>query len=393
MDWIKKNMVLVVSCAIALVAIGAAGYYLVVQMGKYEQAGGQLSSVASGVNALLVKNPHPGAGKVDNIAAIKTDLQRLEQFKKELTATFKSTPLGGQTEQAFKAELADLLAYIEREGKRTGVSAPTNFNASFTAQKVGFRFASNSLGPLSMQLADLREITRILVEARVNSIESYKRVPVSEDDTGPYARNADENDYITNLKIKTNEFTGAIVHPYEITFRCFSEELGRVLEGISHSPYSIILKTVGVEPAEVRNIRPAYESAIEVFGGVLGTAPSPYGAGAGRPGEGGRADSRMSSAYGGGAGGRDSRMSSAYGGGAGGRDSRMSSVYGGGAGGRPTQRPLGPESMSPTLNPALAAPAQPTGPETILTEEPLKVTLGLEVIRMPEVPAAKPATN
>jgi hypothetical protein len=381
MDWLKKNMVLVVSCAIALVAIGASGYYLVVQMGKYEQAGGQLSSVANGVNALLVKNPHPGAGKVDNIAAIKSDLQRLNQFKQELTSTFKSTPLGGQTEQAFKAELADILAYIEREGKRTGVSSPTNFNLSFTAQKIGFRFASNSLGPLSMQLADLREITRILVEARVNSIESYKRVPVSEDDTGPYARNASEDDYITNLKIKTNEFTGAIVHPYEITFRCFSEELGRVMEGIAHSPYSIILKTVGVEPAEVRNIKPTYASALEVFGGALGATPSPYGAGGGpggRPGEGGRGESRMSSVYGGGAGGRDSRMSS---------------VYGGGAGGRPTARSLGPESMSPTLNPALAVPAQPTGPETILTEEPLKVTLGLEVIRMPETPAAKPATN
>ncbi len=371
MDWIKKNLVLVVSCAIALVAIGASGYYLVVQMGKYEQAGGQLSSVAGGVNTLLAKKPHPGAGNVNNIAAIKADLQRMDQFKQDLTATFKSTPLGGQTEQAFKAELADLLAYIEREGKRTGVSTPTNFNASFTAQKISFRFASNSLGPLSVQLADLREITRLLVEARVNSIEAYQRVPVSDDDTGPYARNASEDDYITNLKIKTNEFTGAIVHPYEISFRCFSEELGRVLEGISHSPYSIILKTVGVEPAEVRNFRPAYQSALEVFGGVApGVGSGPYGPGrspGGRPGEGARSDSRMTSVYG----------------------------SGGGGGGRPTPRSTaGPESMSPTLNLALTMPTtQPTGPETILTEEPLRVTLGLEVIRMPEAPAAKAATN
>ena len=385
MDWIKKNLALVISGAIALVAIGASGYYLVVQMGKYDQAGGQLASVAGGVNTLLAKNPHPGAGNVNNIAAIKADLQRLEKFKQDLTATFKSTPLGGQSEQAFKAELADLLAYIDREGKRTGVSTPTNFNASFTAQKISFRFASNSLGPLSAQLADLREITRILVEARVNSIESYKRVPVSDDDTGPYARNANEDDYVTNLKIKTNEFTGAIVQPYEITFRCFSEELGRVLEGISHSPYSIILKTVGVEPAESRNFRPAFQSALEVFGGVApGAGASAYGPGrtlGGRPGEGGRGDARRDAAYGGG--------------GAAGRDSRMAGAYGAGGGGRSTPRSAaGPESMSPTLNPALGLPpAQPTGPETILSEEPLKVTLGLEVIRMPEAPAAQAATN
>lgn len=388
MDWIKKNMVFVISCAVALVAIGAAGYYLSVQMAKYNAAGTDLASIDTRINELVTKNPHPGAGNIDNIKAAKADIQRLEQFKKDLTGTFKSTPLGGGTEQAFKAELAETLAYIQKEGKRAGLTTHSNFALSFTAQKVSFRFASNSLPALRVQLADLREVTRILVDSRVNTIEGYRRVAVSADDAG---QNALEDDYIKNLKITTNEFTGAIMHPYEVVFRCFSEELGGVLEEISHSPYSIILKTVSVEPGTVRTFKPLYASAESVFGGAVPGQPgarSPYGGG-GAPGGGG-------SPYGAGGPGGASRGGARS-------DPRMSSAYGGSSarpGGPAAPVPNGPPGTGP--GPGQLVPAPPAGPEVILSEEPLKVTLGLAVIRMPEAQAApatpaakptKPATN
>ncbi len=384
MDWIKKNMVFVISCAVALVAIAAAGYYMWVQMGKYDAAGGSLAGADSNISGLVNRNPHPGAGNVDNVKAAKADIERLTKFKQDLTSTFKSTPLGGDTEQAFKTELADALAYIAREGKRTGMTTPTNFAMSFTAQKVGFRFASNSLPVLRVQLADLKEITKLLVDSRVNSIEAYRRVAATGDDTGP---NAAEGEYVEKLKITTNEFTGAVVQPYLVTFRAFSEELGEVLEGISKSPYSIMLKTVEVEPGQVRNIKPAFASAQETFGALLGTPPggptSTYGPGS-RPGENVRGGGAMTSRYGGGGGGgRDAQTSSRYGGGGGSRTATVAPYVPG----PPGARAGGYGGAAP-----VAAP-QPTGPEVILSEEPLKVTLGLDVIRMPEAPAPTPAKN
>lgn len=387
MDWIKKNMVFVISCGVALIAIAASGYYLYLQIGKYNEAGAQLATVDNTIHSFVIKSPHPGAGKVDNIAAVKKDIQRLKDFETELTSTFKSIPLGGDTEQAFKSELAETLAYIDREGKRIGLTTPTNFNLSFTAQKVGFRFASNSLPPLRAQLADLREITHILVDARVNSIESYKRVPVSPDDSGD---NAVKDEYINYLKITTNQFTGAVVYPYEISFRCFSQEFGEVLEGIAHSPYSIILKTVAVEPGKVRNIKPRFVSAEDIFGFQPGFPPGAYGqsgAAESRYGE-SRGGDKMSARYGG-AGGRDAQASARYGGG---RDSRASARYGGGA-----NRPAAPAApvlpAAGSSYPTAGMPLKPAGPEVILTEEPIKVTLGIAVIRMPEKPAVQPAAN
>jgi hypothetical protein len=385
MDWIKKNTVFVVSCVVALIAIAASGDYLYVQMGEYEEAGTRLNTADTTINTFVTKKPHPGSGDVDNIAAVRQDIGRLNDFKQDLTATFKSIPVGGQTEQAFKSELAEMLAYIEREGKRVGLTTPTNFNLSFTAQKIGFRFASNSLGPLSVQLADLREITRILVRARVNSIESYRRVAVSPDDSGP---NAVEDEYFAKLKITTNQFTGAVVHPYEVVFRCFSEEFGEVLEGIANSPYSIILKTVEVEPGEVRNIKPLFAAADEVFG--LNRSSFPGTAMYGNSSSG--ATSRYGESRG--AGGRgDARATARYGSGAGGRgDPRATARYGSGAGSRTAATPTytGPPGTGGAYPTAVI---QPSGPELILTEEPIKVTLILAVIRMPESPAASTATN
>lgn len=366
MDWIKKNLVFVISCAVALIAIGVSGYYLLVEIGKYNTAGSQLGTSKDAVAALYAKTPQPGSGKVDNIKEVKDDIERLKKFETELTSTFKSIPVDATTEPAFKAELDDTLAYLNKEGKRIGLTIATNFNLSFTAQKIGFRFASNSLGPLSVQLADLREISKILVDARVNSIESFKRARVSADDTGP---NAVEDDYLPKLGVTTNQFTGAVVYPYEVTFRCFSEEFGKVLEGIAHEPYSIILKTVAVEPGKVRNVKAQFASAAAVFGRALdGHLPGPGPGvgfssvrtadlnGGGRPGEGG--------------------------------ESKFNAVYGGAQRRRPTQ-----PGATPYALPAGVLPAAPAGPETILSEEPIKVTLGFAVVRMPETPAGKPAAN
>lgn len=377
MDWIKKNMTFVVSCAVALIAVAGAAYYLMQQMAKYEEAGMQFDSVVERVNGFVNKRPHPGFGDVDNVARVKQDIAALDQFKEELTRTFKSTPLGEESEQAFKADLADIMAYIEREGGRTGLTVPTNFNLSFTAQKVGFRFASNSLGPLTMQLADLREITRILVEARVNSIEAFRRVAVSDDDKGEWAN---PSEYITNMKITTNEFTGAVIHPYEVEFRCFSAEMGKVLEGIAASPYSLILKTVKIDPAQIRNLKPTIRSAASLYQGIPGLdqpfGTDPNAASAGRYG---RADSGMSSRYGGGGAGR--------------ADAGMSSRYGGGGGARPryTGQPAA-NTAGTGIVPTREAP-RPTGPVTLLKEEPLRVTLGFAAVRMPQKAADQASTN
>ena len=41
----------------------------------------------------------------------------------------------------------------------------------------------------------------------------------------------------------------AVITPYEVTFRCFSTELGAMLSGYASSPHALVVRGINVEPA------------------------------------------------------------------------------------------------------------------------------------------------
>jgi hypothetical protein len=71
-----------------------------------------------------------------------------------------------------------------------------------------------------------------------------KRARVSWDDRD----NSNLSDYL-GLYISTNDTTGAVSSPYEVTFYCLSSELAAVIEGLNKSPHGFLLKAMSVEPA------------------------------------------------------------------------------------------------------------------------------------------------
>ncbi|HMP84456.1 MAG TPA: Amuc_1100 family pilus-like protein, partial [Verrucomicrobiota bacterium] len=122
-----------------------------------------------------------------------------------------------------------------------GVILPPGYSYSFEAQRKLVRFAPGSLGPLSIQLGEVRAICDILNNAKINSLDSIRRERVSTDDL-----NGPVTDYL-DTPGQTNEL--AVLTPYEVSFRCFSPELSEVIAGFANSPHSIVVKTVNVEPA------------------------------------------------------------------------------------------------------------------------------------------------
>ena len=66
-----------------------------------------------------------------------------------------------------------------------------------------------------------------------------KRETVSTDD-----RNS--SDYLDQ---KTTETALGVITPYEISFRCFTADLAEVMAGFANSPYCFVVKTVNIEPA------------------------------------------------------------------------------------------------------------------------------------------------
>src|SRR5665213_962655 len=109
--------------------------------------------------------------------------------------------------------------------------------------------SGGSLTPLAAQLGAVKAISEILFAARVNDLESIQRVRVSDDDTAGLA-----SDYIDELPI-TNDL--AILTPYMVTFRSFTPELARVINGFADSPNPFIVKSVSVQPAGASTVAAA----------------------------------------------------------------------------------------------------------------------------------------
>jgi len=235
----------VIGAAVAVLLMGLAGFYLWSQMQRNAEIEAKLLEDYGTIDNLNREKPHPGAGKVNNIAIAKEQQAELRQFISQVRQKFDPiAPIPSQakvTSQDFTASLRGTIDQLQKDAAEASVTISTNYSFSFEAQKPRVTFASGSLEPLAQQLGHVKAITTILFGAKINALDSIRRERVSPDDSaGP------QTDYIER-KSTTNEL--AVLIPYEVTFRSFSSELAHALSAFAASPNAILIKTINVEPA------------------------------------------------------------------------------------------------------------------------------------------------
>jgi hypothetical protein len=254
MDWIKRNLYFLIGSLVALALMGLAGWFLYSKWDLNNTLLGQLDAQYAELKRLSDQKPHPGSGKVDNIAKAKEQQKQLRAWIQKACEHFQRIPpiplpeSGKVTERAFTYALSRTIDQLTREAAGATVSLPPKnsttgqtYSFSFEEQRPKLSFAAGSLEPLSVQLGEVKAICDVLFQAKINALDELRRERVSEDDQkGP------QTDYVSETSV-TNEL--AVLTSYEVTFRCFSSELAGVLAGFASSPYSLIVKTINVEQA------------------------------------------------------------------------------------------------------------------------------------------------
>lgn len=383
MDWIKRNLYFCIGSLVALVLMGMAVFYLYSKWQENAQTLEKLNEDYAELQRLNQQNPHPGSGSVDNIRAARQQQEQVAQQTVKLRDYFQRIPAEPDstnvTSQEFSAALRQTIDQLQRRATNASVTLPSDgtadssYSFSFTAQKNRVTFAPGSLGPLAVQLGEVKAICNVLFEAGINSLDNIRRERVSPDDaSGP------QTDYHLKKSV-TNEW--AILTPYEVTFRAFSQELADALVGFAASPNGFLVKTINVDPA---SSGPSEEGMPGMYGygqpapyfapGPI-TTPSPT-----MPG----AEGEMSAAY---------RNRYGIGGGAS-RRMGAEGPMGGGRGGI-SLRPLvpgqpTPPPVAPTYTPGYAPGQFPPGTgvpgrgglPTVLDEKQVKVTLQIDVVKL-----------
>lgn len=328
MPWIKRNLFFVAGGLAALVLLGVAGFFFFSNWRHDKTVTDELNQQIAELNRLYNADPHPGTEEINNVAAAKQDEKRVQEFLADAQQLFVPVkPYQKTDDRGFNNLLLNTIYELQVGASNAGVILQTNYSFTFSAQRGKLSFAPGSIEPWTAQLSEIKTICGILYKAKINALEGLRRVPVSPDDQG-----GETTDYL-NASIITNDI--AVVTPYEVTFRSFSEEIGSVLDGILRATNCLIVKTIMVEPSKA------------IIGGDP-NAPMSQGVFA-------------SPAY------TPQPLPSRS----------FESTYGLGPGARAVPAPVPGAGVS-----VAGRPAAPSGPTVFLSEKPLHVTMMIDVVKI-----------
>jgi hypothetical protein len=246
MSWIKRNLYFLIGSAVALALIGLAGWFLYAKWQLNGENLAKLSADYATLGDLNGKKPHPGNEKVDNYRAATNQTGQLLAFKEKARDYFQrippipDIPKAELTDQSFATNFSRTISQLQRDATNASIGLPADYYFSFQAQARKLSFAPGSIESLSVQLGEVKAICDVLFHAKINAIESIRRERISPDDLA----SSGGGDYLPDKSITNAQ---AVISPYEITFRCFSQELGTVIAGFACSPCSMVVKAVNVE--------------------------------------------------------------------------------------------------------------------------------------------------
>ncbi len=250
MAWIKRNLFFTIGGVIALLLLGAAGFYVYKGWSHNRAA---WDSLQEGYNSLQTAyNQKPSASQ-ENIEAAKEQEKQIEDWINQAKTHFTSVapipnpPDGVVTTEAFAGSLRKTIRDMQNEAKDANVALPPDYSFSFAAERNLVTFAPNSLNPLAAHLGEVRALCEILFDAKVNALDGIQREIVSDNDaTGP------QSDYLADKTAPAGDT--AAKTPYMITFRCFSSDLANVLSKMASSEHCFIVKGINVTPASASSV-------------------------------------------------------------------------------------------------------------------------------------------
>ncbi len=243
MPWLKRNLLLVIGAVVALGLLGVAGFFFYSKVQLETTITSQLDDQTKELERLVRLDPHPGTEKVNNIEAARKQEQELQAFLTEAQKVFcKPDYPKGLSGGQFRLLLDNTLDELRRSADRAGVKLPQDYGFTFSGQRTLMAFDQPTIEPLAMMLMDIRNVCKILFEARVLSLDGIRRPGVASQDVAN--SNTGISEYWTRKGV-TNDLS--ISTPYEFTFRCFTPELATVLEALYRSTNFFIVKNVATD--------------------------------------------------------------------------------------------------------------------------------------------------
>ncbi len=235
MAWIKRNLIFVIAIALGLALTGYCGYLLYTSLSSNADVKSSYDEAVSQLNSLKQASPYPSQ---ENIDVAKADKERVREFLADFRKSFAAFPPPPvENQQGFQTYLEETLVRFRAGATNAGVELPPDYGFTFSGLRGKLQVPAANIQPWMQQLEEISTILDILYQAKINVLVGICRVPVAADDVGT-------GDCMLPTTPVTNVW--GVVTPYKITFRGFSPEIAAVLAGFARASNCFIVKAIEV---------------------------------------------------------------------------------------------------------------------------------------------------
>lgn len=240
MAWIKRNLALVIGIVLSVLSLGGAGYYLYNNYEDDFDRDEELTKLKAKLDGYQ-QGLYPSE---KNIEAIRTNVADVLKFSTQAERVLASEPPKA-TGVSFSVHLPRVIDEMRRDATNASVELPPKYDFTFGTVQGMSRIPGYALEALAMRLAEVRTICDVLFKARVRGVESIQRVPAFADEPkGP--------DLLLDRGEQTNSLAPGVtmtIIPYRVVFRGFSGDLATVLNTFSGTKDFFVVRQVDVESA------------------------------------------------------------------------------------------------------------------------------------------------
>jgi hypothetical protein len=267
MAWLKRNLFFVLSLAAGLALTGYCAWRLMGDLSNNTGVKTEVQGTEAQLEALKNRKPYPSQANIKNVSNDVEEVRALLADVKRTYAPFPPPPK--MDEHGFSIYLEDTIYELRNKASNNEVELPENMNFGFTDQRDKLKFPLECIPLWMEQLTEIKALCDILYDAKINSLATFRRVPVSPSDE--FRTPTDQ------LAAGMSNNAMATITPYKIEFRCFSAELTAVLNGLARSSHCIYPKNIVVVAADSGSLarRPVVTAAASAADDTTGTNSAP----------------------------------------------------------------------------------------------------------------------
>src|SRR5215469_15895141 len=181
MSWAKRNLYFLISCIVAVVLLGAAGWYCYSEWQGNNESWDALNQAYVQLKQI---SDEPITPNQENVRAARDQVKQIQALNgslRQYLSPIQPIPNTGKIDdRALASAIRDTIRQL-RVDAGPNITLPPDYAFSFSAQRDKTAYVPQSWGQLAQQLGEVKTICNILFSNRINSLDGIQRERTADD--------------------------------------------------------------------------------------------------------------------------------------------------------------------------------------------------------------------